>query len=305
MIPSFLLQKENYTTAGKPVRNRLSFIDKTARNVSGFILNAFLQQYILKRNGLLQKLDSRVKIGFLFAIILTISFTHTIVNQVFISATIVLLFIGSRVNVYRVYKRILFLGFFFGFLIFVPASLNIITPGTTAFSIVKFNNGYTWWVYTIPQEITVTHEGIAIVMRLTLRVVNSVAAVMLILYTTSFEHIIRSMAWFGIPSLFLLTLTMSYKFIFILSQTIEESYLALKMRWWNRGKLSEAEYKVAGRIGFVFRKSWEKYDQTYMAMVARGFTGSVKLKFTGKPGVADYVFVSIAMLVFAFILLFN
>jgi len=296
MIPSFLLQKEPNLAESKPVKNNLSFLDNTAKNASSFVLSSIYQQYTSQSKGLLQYIDSRVKVVFLILYILVINISHIYINQLIISIFVLFMYILSKINILKSYKKILFLGFFFGFLIFVPASLNIFTKGETLISLIQFSGKSGWWIYSLPNEISITREGIYLVLGLTFKVINSVSLVLLIVSTTSFERIIKSLSFFKVPDIFLLTLTLSYKFIFILSQTYEDTYLALKMRWWNRGKINDAENRIAGRIGFLFRKSWEKYEQTYQAMIARGFTGSANFNYFTPLKKTDFFFILIIIL---------
>jgi cobalt/nickel transport system permease protein len=305
MIPSFLLQKENIQIKDINESRNLSFIDKTIKNAASFVTATFLQWQSAKRNGFLQSLDSRVKVIFMLLYIILISITNSLTNQLVIAFILLLLFLFSKLNIFHIYKRVLAAGFIFGFLIFLPASLNIFTKGEIAFSVIRFSHPHNWWIYNLPQVIAVTYEGIHTVLRLTLKVTNSVSLVMLVVSTTTFERIVKSLSFFKIPDIFLLTLTLTYKFIFILSITVVETYHAIKMRWWNRGSVKDAEEIVAGRIGYLFRKSWERYEFVYQSMVARGFNGRVNFCYFDKLKVADYLFITAFLLFFSFLILIN
>ena len=98
---------------------------------------------------------------------------------------------------------------------------------------------------------------------------------------------------------------MSYKYIFVLSRTVEETFFSLKMRWWNRGSVSEAENLIAGRIGYLFQKSWEKYELTYQSMIARGFDGSFNIYYFDRLKNTDYVFICINILLMTSIIAIN
>jgi cobalt/nickel transport system permease protein len=169
----------------------------------------------------------------------------------------------------------------------------------------RFSEEHKWWIYKIPKEISITFEGIQVVLKLTLKVINSVSIVLLIISTTTFERLVKSFSFFKVPGIFLLTLTMSFKYIFILSQTIEETYCALKMRWWNRGALKDAEEIVTSRIGYLFRKSWEKYELAYQSMTARGFSGSVNFYYFEKINFKDYSFLAITAIIILSLILIN
>jgi cobalt/nickel transport system permease protein len=305
MIPSFLLQKEQTNFENKAVKNKLSFVDKTIKNAATFITTSFSQYYTSHKTGLLQSIDPRVKVSFMLCFVVLINLTHAITAQLILFLIIFLLYILSKLKVIRAYKKIALIGFLFGFLIFVPASLNIFTNGQSLITLFSFSKEHQWWIYKIPKEITITLEGIYTVLRLTLKVVNSVSVVLLIISTTNFESVIKSFSFFKIPGIFLLTLTMSYKFIFVLSKTVEESYQALKMRWWSRGLVVEAEKIVAGRVGYLFQKSWERYELVYQSMIARGLNSSVNFNYFDRLKLNDYFFICTNILLIALIILIN
>jgi cobalt/nickel transport system permease protein len=305
MIPSFLLQKENIQFNDVAKNKRHSFIDKTIRNAASFVSATFLQWQSAKRKGLFQLLDSRIKVVFLILFIIVVSIIKSLSSQILIAFTLLFLVLLSRLNIIHIYKRVLAAGLLFGLLIFIPASLNIFTKGENVFTLIRFSHQHSWWIYKIPQEIAITHEGIKAVMRLTLKVINSVAIVMLVISTTTFERIVKSFSFFKVPDVFLLTLTLTYKFIFILSSTVVETYQAIKMRWWNQEIKIDAEEIVAGRIGYLFRKSWERYELSYQSMVARGFNGRVNFCYFDKLRFIDYLFMVVLVLICSFLIIKN
>lgn len=294
-IPAFLLTDEprKLTAAGEK-KFSFSFIDRTLRNVCRFIGTGYQQAGSSTQRGFLQILDARVKIVLLVSYALLISVVHKVPNLICIFALILLLYLFSAISLRMVYKKVFVYSFFFGFLVFVPAALNIITPGKIVFTLLQMESDKQFWIYHIPAQIGITYEGIGVVVRLYLKVVNSIALALLVLYTTPFEGIVKALKVFRVPDMFLLIITLTYKFIFILSHTVEETFFALKLRWWGKIKKLDADNIVAGRVAYIFRKSWHRYEEIYRAMVARGFSGKVNLYYLQKFRIWDFV----AILVF-------
>jgi cobalt/nickel transport system permease protein len=305
MIPTFLLQKEEINLENKAVKHKLSFIDKTMKNAASFITASFSHYNTSKKEGLLQSVDPRVKVCFMLCFAIIINLTHNITFQLILFFIFFSFCIFSRVKLLSLYKKAALIGLLFGFLVFVPACLNIFTKGHLFFMLFTFSKEHQWWIYKIPKEIYITREGILIVLKLTFKVMNSVSLVLIITSTTTFEGIVKSLSYFKVPGIFLLTLTMSYKYIFVLSRTVEETYFSLKMRWWNRGSVIEAENLIAGRIGYLFQKSWERYELSYQSMIARGFSGSFKFYHFEKLKRFDFIFISISLFLLIFILISN
>jgi cobalt/nickel transport system permease protein len=175
-------------------------------------------------------------------------------------------------------------------LVIAPASLNLITDGKILILLMRFNTPHQFWIYHLPAIIGITQEGCFVVARFFLKVFNSLALTILVFYTTPFNEIIKALGMLRVPQLFLMVITLAYKFIFILSQTAEETYLALKSRWWRNSGVSDANVLVAGRIAYIFRKSWIKYEEIYKAMIARGFSGKVNLCYPKKFRWQDVAF---------------
>jgi energy-coupling factor transporter transmembrane protein EcfT len=176
-----------------------------------------------------------------------------------------------------VYSRTLIVAFIFGFIIVLPASLNIITNGDIVLNLISFDKPLHFWIYDIPQNIGFTENGFYVLSLFFLRVWNSISFAMLIVFTTPFTALIKSLNKIGVPDTFLMILSLAYKFIFILSRTIEETYLALKSRLSGNIKSSNIRRLVGGRVFFIFKRSQIMYEGTYYAMVSRGYDGRIRL----------------------------
>ena len=305
MIPSFLLENENRQFHDAAESNRLSFIDKTIKTAASFFSTTLVQWLSSGKKGFFQSLDSRVKTFFMIVSVVLVSVTGSILCQFMITGLVLLLCLISGLPLWNILKRALAVGFIFGFLIFLPASLNVFTRGDTAFTLFHFVHPHSWWIYHIPRDISVTYQGMQTVLRLTIKITNSVSLVLLVLATTTFEGIVKSLSFFRIPGIFLLTLTLTYRFVYLLSLSVVETYRALKMRWWSRLPSKDAEAIVAGRAGYIFRKCWERYELVYQSMIARGFNGSMNAYYFNKLSRTDYLFILVVLLLFCILILIN
>jgi cobalt/nickel transport system permease protein len=291
-IPQFLFSMEErpLQAAQKGPAYPLPFIDRTLKKIAGFIETFYLQGGTSAINGMLQRMDARIKVFFLFWYILLISIASSITAQVSISVFLFVLYLVSHLHARSIYKKIIMFSFFFGFLVALPASLNIITHGKIILVLWRLQEAKQFLVYHIPSEIGITNEGLMVTGRLYLKVMNSMALTLLVYYTTPFAAIIKALQVFRVPSMFLLIITLTYKFIFVLSHTVQETYFALKMRWWTKVKNTEARKIVAGRVVYLFRMSWYRYEEVFRAMTARGFSGEVYFGYLGRILKVDICF---------------
>ncbi|HXW68417.1 MAG TPA: CbiQ family ECF transporter T component, partial [Dissulfurispiraceae bacterium] len=184
-IPSFLLEKR---TPGLPGRKTSSvgssFVDKGLSYIAGVVKAGYIQWELASGKGFLQKFDARAKVFFLFFFIGIISFKQSVCAEISIGVFIFTLAVFSGVNVVGFYKRVFSFGFFFGFVVALPASLNIISSGKLVMQLVELPKPYDFWGYHVPRQIGLTRQGITGLMMLTLRVANSVALSLLVISTT-------------------------------------------------------------------------------------------------------------------------
>jgi len=300
-IPAFLLETPSYAPRADRRGNiKSSYIDTGIKRLSGVITAGYMEVGQTTKGGLFQRLDPRIKILFLAFFIVIISLKRTVLPEGSITLLIGLLAVFSGINLRRFYQKILLLTFFFGFLIAFPSAFNVITPGDVIFPVVQLNKAYDFWIYHIPQQIGFTRQGLEGIVMLCFRVMNSISLSLLIIYTTPFPVIVKSLHVFRIPDTFLLVISLSYKYIFIFAKTVESMYLAGKSRMVGMVRNDEARSWIIGRMGHIFRKTRLRYEEIFKAMIARGFTGEVKLpefdRFTKLDMVSGGTFLLIGIL---------
>jgi cobalt/nickel transport system permease protein len=277
-IPLYLIEiGDNQVNPSKIKRVNLSFLDKTIINSSKAVKSIYLQAENATRDNFIHEINPKVKFISLIYMAIVISVVSNLVTQVFITAFIFSLYVIARLKIFGVYKKIFFLAFIFGFLVVLPASLNVITPGKIIFNIISFNKPSHFLIYNIPQNLGFTINGLQVVSIVFLRVFNSVSFALLVVYTTPFPSFIKSFKMIGVPDTFLMIISLAYKYIFILSRTIEETYFAFKSRLSGNIKSSSLRKLIGGRIFFIFKRSMIIYQDTYHAMVSRGYRGKVVL----------------------------
>lgn len=282
-------------------RANLSFLDKTILASSKTVKSIYLQAESSERNNFIQKINPNVKLISLLYMAIVISVVSQPWIQAIITAFIFLIYIIAGLKLFDVYRKIFLLAFIFGFLVVLPAALNVISPGTIIFRIITFKKPSHFLIYQIPQNIGVTMNGIRIVSLVFLRVLNSISFALLVVFTTPLPSLIKSLKTIGVPDTFLMILSLAYKYIFILSRTIEETYFAFKSRLSGSIKSKSIRGLISGRIFFIFKRSMLIYQDTYHAMVSRGYKGKAVLNshnpFTSKD-VIVLVFILLSGIVF-------
>ncbi|MBF0320942.1 MAG: hypothetical protein HQL01_14180 [Nitrospirae bacterium] len=272
-VPSFLL-----TTQPPPevrgARGKGSFIDKGIGHISKFYETVFLQWELSRKDGLFQRLNARTKMVFLVFYIFIVSVKKDVSSEILAAVFIFLFVLLSRVGIFKFYWKVFIAGFLFGVVAGLPAALNVITPGETVYKILELQQARDFWIYHLPETITLTHEGILLVMMLTARVANSVSITLLVVSTTSFSDILKGLKVFRVPEYFLMILSLSQKYVFIFLKMLRDMHSAKKARLIGS---ADAAGWIPGRIAFIFNKTQLRCEDMYKAMAGRGFTGEVKL----------------------------
>jgi len=277
-IPSFLLDRSRpgVFEQGRG-KVKIPFVEGGISHLADVIKKEYVQWELSSGNGFLQKIDARIKVLFLLFFVMIVSLQRSLLPELYISFFVFILVLLSRLRIVMFYKRVFFLGFFFGFLVAFPAAFNVITKGEIIWPMIKISTPLNFFIYHIPADIGITREGIYVVARLTMRVINSLSLSFLVLYTTPFPEIIRALKVLKVPETFLIVITLCYKYIFIFSKTVEDMYLAKKSRMVREASNTEAREWIAGRIVFIFRKSRLRCEEVFNAMIGRGFSDTVKL----------------------------
>lgn len=277
-IPLFLLERpapESFARSEGVLK--MPFIEKGIHHLADVIKTGYIQWETASKDDFFQKIDARVKILFLLFYVVIVSLKRDIAAQVVIGAFVFILALISRLNIVAIYKRVLFWGFIFGFLVALPSAFNIITQGEILVPILRLSKHYSFWIYHVPEEIGITKQGIYGVLMLTLRVMNSLALSFLVSFTTPFPEIMRALLMLKVPDTFVIILTLSYKYIFMFAKTVEDIHLAKKSRLASRVSNAEARRWIAGRFAFIFKKTQLRCEEIFKAMVGRGFSDNIRL----------------------------
>jgi cobalt ECF transporter T component CbiQ len=267
---------------------KIPFPEKGINHLAGVIRTGYAHWELLSQKGFFQKIDPRIKILFLIFFIVIVSLKRDFLPELYLSIFIFVLVLISRLTIVVFYRKVLFFGFIFGFLIALPSALNLITKGEIILPIAKLSRPHDFWIYHIPTEIGITREGMLGVAMLTMRVINSISLSFLVLYTTPFHEIVRALKVLKVPATFLIIITLCYKYIFLFSKTVEDMYLAKRGRMIREDSSKKAREWIAGRLAFMFRKTQLRCEDVFRAMLGKGFSDTIKLYGFRKMTTTDW-----------------
>src|SRR5690242_8756145 len=297
--PQWLLQSEvglcPCGCIGK--RRKGSFVAKTLAGASGVVRQAIFSEDIAARGGLLQRLDARVKLVTLIGLVVAVAFVHSLPILAVAYVATVGLALASRLPLGFFIKRVwLFIPIFTGIVV-LPATLSVVTPGDVILPLWHWH-GHTHGV---------TEQGLHGAGIIVARVATSISLVVLLTLTTPWVRLLAALRSLGVPKIFVLTIGMAYRYLFLLLDAVDDMYTARKSRTLvgeaGRREVKEGRRFVAAGAGALFGKAHQLSEEVHQAMVARGYTGNARTLAAFRLGAADAVWTLAAVAGAALLLL--
>lgn len=219
---------------------RNNFIQRSIAGVLSFLKELIFAEEIAIAKGFLQLLDPRIKL---------ITFILFIFQALFTSSLAVLFFLYGASLFFALISRIR-LGFFLKrTLIFIPLfSLFIAIPA-------------------------VFSRGLAATSVFVMRVATCVSYAVLLSITTRHFELLKVLRIFKVPQIFVMTLGICYRYIYLFIEIIEQTFLAVKSRVGAIAHHKDARGIVAWNIASLWNRSVKLNEEVYWAMLSRGFRG--------------------------------
>jgi cobalt/nickel transport system permease protein len=268
---------------------RLHFLDRTLKAMAGLLEGFVFSEIFVHKPGMLQGLDPRMKLFGILSLIICTSLIHSIPWLYGLYGLTLILAVLSKIKALFFLKRIWLVLLFFVGVIALPATLNLFTPGEPVFTLYSLDRAHQIGPYFIPQDISLTRQGISAALLLVGRVATSLSFVLLLVLTTSWASLLKALRSLWVPQIYVQTLGMTLRYLMLLSQVVQEMCLAKKSRTLRVGKTGAEQRWVAGQMGTLFKWSMQLSVQVHQAMVARGYRGEVRILTSFQIRKRDYL----------------
>jgi len=270
-------------------RTRLLFLDRTLKAMAKLLEAFVFSEAYVHRRGLLQGLDPRIKLLGVLFLVIGASLIHSIPWLYGLHALTLVLALFSKIEAPFFLKRVwLVLPFFVG-VIALPATLNLFTPGEPVFTLYSLAKSYQFGPYSIPSDIAMTKQGISAALLLVGRVATSLSLVLLLTLTTPWASLLKALRSLWVPQIYVQTLGMALRYLMLLSQIVQEMYLAKRSRTVRIRNTRVEQHWVAGQVGTLFRWSMQLSVEVHRAMMARGYQGEVRILSSFRIRKRDYL----------------
>jgi len=235
-----------------------AFMQRSLQNFIRALGRALESEELAKAGGLLQRLDPRVKVIGLPALIVAAAVSRRLAVIAAIFLVSVVLAILSQIPLRTLATRIWIAVLVFTGVIALPAVF--ITPGTSLYRLPLLG-----W--------TVTAQGAHSAFFLIGRTETAATLSLLLVLSTPWSYVLKALRTLGVPTVLVVIFGMTYRYIFLLLATARDLFESRQSR--TVGKLSGRERRriTASTAGALMDKSFQLSHEVYLAMQSRGFTG--------------------------------
>ncbi len=238
----------------------MNFIERTLSGFVNAMERALTAAELAGAKGLLQRLDPRVKVVSILALVIAAATARKLWVIGVLFAGALLLAIVSRVSATSLARRVWLPLLFFTGIIALPALFTI--PGPVVWRL-----PFLAWPLTAP--------GLRSAAFLVTRVETAATLSVLLILSTPWSHVLKALRVFHVPVTLVVILGMTYRYIFLLFESAHAMLESRRSRLV--GELSSADRRrlATASVGVLISKTLDLSGDVYDAMLARGFRGEV------------------------------
>jgi len=259
LLLSWLLARLPAAVGG---RRRKGFVEKTARGLLEATEQSLFAEDMAATGGFLQSLEPRVKLIGIGALIVAVVAVHRLWVLAAILALGVVLALVSHIPIRLLTARVWLAVLAFTGAIALPAIS--LTPGAA--------------IYRLPLlHWPVTQQGLRSAAFLILRAETAATLSMLLVLSTLWTRLLRSLRYFRVPVVLVALLGMTYRYMFLFLAIARDMFESRESRIVGVLQPADRRRLAAASAGVLLGKSLQVSGEVHMAMQARGFRGEIRL----------------------------
>jgi cobalt ECF transporter T component CbiQ len=241
-------------------RRRASFVERTIASLAGAMERALYAEELAHADGLLQRLDPRVKVVGLLALVVAAALSRNILVILGLFAVAMLLALLSRVPIRTLATRVWASALLFTGILVFPAIF--ITPGQVVARVPLLG-----W--------PITAQGLGAAAYLITRVETAATLSLLLILCTPWAHVLKALRVLRVPVVLVVILGMTYRYIFLMLQIAQDMFESRQSRMVGTLEGAERRRLAGASVGVLLSKSIQLSSDVYMAMLSRGYRGEV------------------------------
>ncbi|MBA3962136.1 MAG: cobalt ECF transporter T component CbiQ [Chthoniobacterales bacterium] len=260
-----------------------SFLERSLASFVAIIEQAIVAEEFARRDGFLQKLDPRVKLGGFLALIFVSVATHNlaIVAATFFLATALAFF--SEISLSALALRAWLPVALFTGVIAMPALF--LTPGPA-----------------LIRAPMITANGLRAATFLIGRAETAATCALILVLSTKWPHLLHALRALRLPRAVIVVLGMTQRYIFFLLRAAQDLFAARRSRIIAPLDGRTRRHLAAANAGVLISRSLDLSGEVYAAMQARGFRGEIHtleaLRMRPNDWLALTLFLAVAVTLF-------
>jgi cobalt/nickel transport system permease protein len=239
-----------------------NFVEKTLRSLLEAMQHTLFAEDMAAADGLLQRLDARVKLIGIGALVLATIAVRRVPTLFGVFLVAVLLAALSRVPVKVLAVRVWIAVALFTGGIALPAL--ILTPGR-----IIFRSPALGW--------PITEQGVRTAVLLIGRAETAATLGFLLIVTTLWTQLLAALRFLRAPTVLVALLGMTYRYLFLFLQTARDMFESRESRLVGVLLPPDRRRLAAASAGVLLGKSLQLSGDVHTAMQARGFRGQIHL----------------------------
>lgn len=247
-----------------------NFLDRLAAGIVRAIDHALQADDLSRRDGYLQRLDPRVKLGAGFGLIVIAVFVNSLAALAALFLLALALAAASHVTISRLSRQVWIGVLVFTGLIALPAIFLV--PGNVLFRIPVLS-----W--------PVTMQGLKSAAFLLGRAETAATVALLLVLSTPWPHLLKAMRAFRVPLVLVVIFGLTHRYVFVFLQATAQMFEARRSRLIGPLAARDRRRMATATAGALLIKALEMSSEVHLAMVARGYRGEPRLldEFRTRP----------------------
>jgi cobalt/nickel transport system permease protein len=260
----------------KEIKRQFGWIDQTMAGIAGAIEQSVFTGEYTRKNGWLQRIDPRIKLGMFLVTVLTASLSNSLLALACLYMLLLIIAHASQIPLDLFVKRVWFGIPFFAGIVVLPSIF--LAPSLRLFDVPLGP------IHIGPSLASLLSAAVFVT-----RVGVSVSLAVLLILSTSWSDLLKSLQALGMPQVFILLLSMTYRYIFLFLHTANGMFEARKSRTVGSMTGHEQHRWVSASMASLLHRSFKMSNDVYAAMVARGFTGEIHIYRSYRTTLHDWL----------------
>ena len=247
-----------------------AFLDRLAGGLVHAMDHALDADDLARRDGLLQRLDPRVKVAGLITLIVVAVMVKSLVVLGGLFLVAVALAPPSQVGLSRLAKQVWLKVLAFTVLIALPALFLV--PGAVLARLPILH-----WPVTL--------QGLRSAAFLVGRAETAATYALLLILSTPWPHVLKALRVFRAPIVLVVILGMTHRYIFVFLESATQMFTSRRSRMVGRLSPRDRRRVATATAGVLLDKTLQLSADVQSAMASRGYRGEVKIidNFRTKP----------------------